>query len=85
LTSPAARTTSAALALVGFVAISILTELPGSKPLPVTMTLEPAEALSSLKEALGTSAWLVGSAVTVAVVEGPAAENSSARAVRPAK
>jgi hypothetical protein len=49
------------------------------------MILEPAEALRSLKEALGTAAWLVGSAVTLAVVEGPAAENSSARAVRPAK
>jgi hypothetical protein len=49
------------------------------------VTMEPAEALSSLNEALGTVAWLIGSAVTVAVLDGPAAENSSARAVRTAK
>jgi hypothetical protein len=85
LTSPAAPTASTELALVGLVPISILTALPGWKPLPLTVTLEPAEALSSLKEGLGTAAGPAGLAVTVAVAEGPTAENSSARPVRAAK
>ncbi len=85
-TSPAASTTSTELAPVGLVAIPILTALPGRKPLPLTVTLEPAEALSSLKEELGTAAApAAGVAVTVAVAEGPTTENSSARPVRAAK
>jgi hypothetical protein len=85
LTSPAAPTAITELAPVGLVPISILTALPGWKPLPLTVTPEPAEALSSLKEELGTAAALAGLAVTVAVAEGPTAENSSARPVRAAK
>jgi hypothetical protein len=49
------------------------------------VTLEPAAAVASLKEAPGTAAALAGCAVIVAVVEGPAAKNSSARPVRTAK
>jgi hypothetical protein len=83
-TSPAAPTASTELALVGLVPISTLTALPGWKPLPLTVALDPAGALSSLTEELGTTAWPPGLAVTVAVAEGPTAENSSARPVRAA-
>jgi hypothetical protein len=64
------------------------TVLPGLKPLPLAVVREPGGALISLKEALGTAAAPAERAVAVvlvAVVEGPATKNSSARPVKAAK
>jgi hypothetical protein len=60
-----------------------LTVLPGWKPVPPAVTVDPGEAVHGFKEGLGTPAPPLGVAVNVAVAEGPRTASSSARPMSP--
>jgi hypothetical protein len=76
---PEPSTPTALLAPAGSEPTLTFTVLPGWKPVPLAVTVDPGEAVQRLNEGLGAAGPPVGFTVKVAVEEGPRTASSSAR------